>query len=281
MKKSTLAEILLLLATAFAPGSICGQNVNVTTWHNDNARTGQNVQETTLTTVNVTTKTFGKLFSDPIVGQAYAQPLYVSGVQISGRGTRNVVYVATEHDQVYAFDADSVGQPLWHVSFIDPKKGITPVWTWGSACGAISPEIGITATPVIDTVSGTLYVTAETDEKGTIVQRLHGLDIATGAEKVNGPVVIQGSVNGLAFDPTVIQRTGLLLFDGNVYFAYASLCDPHPYHGWLFGYDAQNLQRPPAVFNTIPNSTKGGIWQAGGGLASGLSQSNHYQLLCF
>jgi hypothetical protein len=268
MKRSTLTELLVLLAAAFAPALLSGQNVSVTTWHNDNARTGQNPQETILTTANVNSKTFGKLFSDPIVGQAYAQPLYVPGVQIPGRGTHNVVYVATEHDQVYAFNADTVGQPLWQVSFIDPSKGITTVSTQGSHCGAISPEIGITATPVIDDAGGTLYVTAETDEKGTIVQHLHALDIATGVEKFNGPVVIQGFVNSLEFDPTLIQRTGLLLLNGNVYFAYASLCDPHPYHGWLFGYNAQNLQLPPAVFTTTPSAAKGGIWQAGGGLAS-------------
>jgi outer membrane protein assembly factor BamB len=268
MKRSKLAGLLVFLASTLAPALLTSQNVNVTTWHNDNARTGQNSQETILSTRNVNSKSFGKLFSDPIVGQAYAQPLYVPGVQIPGRGTHNVVYVATEHDQVYAFDADTVGQPLWQVSFIDLSKGITTVSTQGSRCGAISPEIGITATPALDAASGTLYVTAETDEKGTIVQHLHALDTATGAEKFNGPVVIQGSVNGLDFDPTLIQRTALLLLNGNVYFAYASLCDPHPYHGWLFGYNAQNLRQPPAVFSTTPSAAKGGIWQAGGGLAS-------------
>ncbi len=268
MKRSRLAELVALLAAAFAPALLSGQNVKVTTWHNDIARTGQNSQETILTTANVNSRTFGKVFSDPIAGQAYAQPLYVPGVQIPGQGTHNVVYVATEHDQVYALDADAGGPPLWQVSFIDPSKGITTVSTKGSRCGAVSPEIGITATPVIDAASGTLYVTAETNEKGTIVQHLHALDIATGAEKFNGPIVIQGSVDGLVFDPTLIQRTGLLLLNGNVYFAHASLCDPHAYHGWLFGYNAQNLQLPPAIFNTTPSGTKGGIWQAGGGLGS-------------
>lgn len=256
----------LLIGGLSAPA--LGQSfAGVLTWHNDNARTGQNQQETILTPANVNAKGFGKLFSDPFVGQAYAQPLYVPDVQIPGQGTHNVVYVATEHDQVYAFDADTAGQPLWQVSFIDPSKGITTVPASKRCGGGISPEIGITATPVIDATSGTLYVTAETDENGTIVQRLHALDITTGAEKFNGPVVLQGTVNGLTFDATLIQRTGLLLQNGNVYFGHASLCDPHPYHGWLFGYNAQNLQLPPAVFNTTPKGTKGGIWQAGGGIA--------------
>jgi len=240
----------------------------VLTWHNDNARTGQNQQETILTTANVNSKSFGKLFSDPIQGQGYAQPLYVPGVSIPGQGTHNVVYVATEHDQVYAFDADTVGQPLWQVSFIDPSKGITTVSTQNSHCLSLKPEVGITATPVIDAVSGTLYVTAETDENGTVVQRLHALDITTGAEKFSGPVVLQASVNGVAFDPTEIQRTGLLLENGNVYLAHAYLCDPHPYHGWVIGYSAQNLQQQTAVFLTTPNGNKGGVWQSGGGLAS-------------
>jgi hypothetical protein len=257
----------LLIAVLSHPAF--GQSfAGVLTSHNDNARTGQNQQETILTTANVNFKSFGKLFSDPIQGQAYAQPLYVPAVSIPGQGTRNVVYVVTEHDQVYAFDADIARHPLWHVSFIHPSRGITTVSTKRSSCSSIRPEVGITATPVIDPASGTLYVTADADENGTVVQRLHALDISTGAEKFNGPVVIQASLNGVVFDPTELQRPGLLLLNGNVYLAYAYLCDPHPYHGWVFGYNAQNLQLQPAVFDTTPNGDKGRIWQSGGGLAS-------------
>jgi len=267
MKALNCFALGLLIAVLSRPA--LGQSfAGVLTWHNDSARTGQNQQETILTTANVNFKSFGKLFSHPIQGQAYAQPLYLPGVSIPGQGTHNVVYVATEHDQVYAFDADTRGQPLWQVSFIDPRRGITTVSTKNSRCSSLKPEVGITATPVIDPVSGTLYVTAETEENGTVVQRLHALDVASGAEKFNGPVVIQASVNGVAFDPSGIQRVGLLLLNGTVYFAHAYLCDPHPYHGWLFGYNARNLQQQPAVFLTTPNGQKGGIWQSGGGLAS-------------
>lgn len=241
----------------------------VLTWHNDNARTGQNLQETILTTSLVNSKSFGKVFSYSFQGQAYAQPLYVPNVSIPGQGTHNVVYLVTEHDQLYAFDGDGIAsQPFWQVSFINPAKGITTVSTKRSSCDSLKPEVGITATPVIDPASGTLYVSVETDEKGTVVQRLHALDIATGAEKFNGPVLIQGSFQGVNFDPTEIQRTGLLLENGNVYLAWASLCDPHPYHGWVVAYNAQNLQQQTAIFNTTPNGDRGGIWQTGGGLAS-------------
>ena len=261
--------LLWVAALSCHPASFCQSFPGVLTWHNDNARTGQNQQESILTPANVNSKHFGKLFSYPIQGQTYAQPLYVPGVNIAGKGTHNVVYVATEHDQVYAFDADGlVSQPLWQDSFIDPAHGITTVSTQKSPCPSLKPEVGITSTPVIDSTSGTVYVTAETDENGTVVQRLHALDIASGAEKFNGPVAIQASFQGVVFDPTEIQRPGLLLENGTVYLAYAYLCDPHPYHGWVLAYNAQNLQQQTAVFNTTPNGDKGGIWQSGGGLAS-------------
>ena len=259
----------MIAALSCHPAAFCQGFPGVLTWHNDNARTGQNQQETILTTANVNSKTFGKVFSYSIRGQAYAQPLYVPGVKIPGKGTHNVIYVATEHDQVYAFDADGLtSKPLWHNSFINPAQGITTVSTRNSPCPAIKPEVGITSTPVIDQASGALYVSVETDENGTVVQRVHALDIATGSEKFGGPVVVQASVDGIAFDPTLIQRSGLLLEKGSVYLGYASLCDPHPYHGWLLGYDAQNLQQQTTAFVTTPNGAKGGIWQSGGGLGS-------------
>lgn len=257
------------LAVILGSPLLLSQTASVLTWHNDVARTGQNLHETILTTKNVNTKQFGKLFSYPIEGQAYAQPLYVPNVSIPGQGTHNVVYVATEHDQVYAFDADGLTtKPLWHDSFIDPARGITTVSTKNSFCPSIRPEVGITSTPVIDPASGTLYVSAETDEKGTVVQHLHALDIATGGEKFNGPVSIEASVNGVVFDALSIQRSALLLLNGTVYLAYAYLCAPRPYHGWVLGYDAQNLQQQSGVFLSTPNGNRGGIWQSGGGLAS-------------
>ena len=258
-----LAILLGIVSSGFAqtfPG--------VFTWHNDIARTGQNLLETQLTPANVNAKSFGKLFSYKVVGQIYAQPLYVPNVQVSGQGTHNVVYIVTEHDQVYAFDADGNGsQPLWQDSFIDPAKGITPYSTQGDECDSLQPEAGITSTPVIDAKSNTMYVVAETAESGVAVQRLHALDITNGSEKFGGPVQIQATVNNIAFDARSIQRAGLLLLNGTVYFAHAYLCDPRPYHGWLFAYDAKTLVQT-AVFNTTPSGLKGGIWQGGAGLAS-------------
>lgn len=242
---------------------------SVLTWHNDNSRTGQNLNETTLTTSNVNVGQFGKVFSYKVDGQLYAQPLYVPNVSIPRIGTFSVVYVASEHDSVYAFDASGqVQTPLWQVSFINPAKGITTVPTQNSGCDSLTPEVGVTGTPVIDGNTGTLYVVAATSEKGQVVQRLHALDITTGAEKFGAPVILQATVNGVAFDPTLIQRPGLLLSNGTVYLSHASLCDPHPYHGWVLGYSAQNVQQQVAAFVTTPNGDKGGIWQSGAGLAA-------------
>ena len=140
--------------------SLLGQSFRgVLTWHNDRARTGQNNNETTLTPQTVNSLQFGKLFSYAVDGQIYAQPLYVPNVNIAGKGTHNVVYVATEHDSVYAFDADGIVRtPLWHVSFIDPAHGITTISTVNSKCTSMKPEVGITGTPVIEAIAGVLYV---------------------------------------------------------------------------------------------------------------------------
>src|ERR1019366_2378015 len=159
-------------------------SMNVLTYHNDNARSGQNLNETVLTPQNVNTTLFGKLFSVPVDGSIYTQPLYLANVVVPGQGTHNVIYVATEHDSVYAFDADVTGSPLWQVSFIDPANGITTLTTSDVSCTAISPEIGITGTPVIDSTTGTLYVVARTKENGTFVQRLHALDVGSGSDKL-------------------------------------------------------------------------------------------------
>jgi len=246
-----------------------GQNfAGVLTRQNDMARTGQNLLETQLTTANVNVSSFGKLFSYPVQGQTYAQPLYLPNVSISGQGTHNVVYVATEHDQLYAFDADGNGsQPLWQDSFIDPGNGVTTVPTKQYNCGSLGPEMGITSTPVVDPSSETIYVVVATEEKKQVVQRLHALDVASGSEKFGGPVVLQATFQGVAFDPRQVQRSALLLLNGNVYMAFAALCARFPWHGWILGYSAQTLQQT-AVFNTTPNGDKGGIWQSGGGLAS-------------
>jgi hypothetical protein len=249
----------------------------VLTQHNDNARTGQNLNESVLTRQNVSSATFGKIFSYSVDGQLYTQPLYVPNVSVPGQGTHNVVYVATENDSVYAFDAEGLNSvPLWHDSFIDPQNGITPVSCAAGGNNDIScnvyPVYGITGTPVIDPSSSTMYLVARTAENGTYFQRLHALDITTGAEKFGGPVVIsatvpgngEGSVNGMIlFDPLRdIQRTGLLLVNGIVYIGWAGSA-----HGWIMGYNAQTLAQV-AVFSTTPNAKLGGVWQSGNGLAA-------------
>lgn len=260
-----------IVATAAYPGTF--------TYRNDTARTGQNRQELALTPATLNATKFGKVFSYPVDGQVYAQPLYVPNVQIPGQGVHNVVYVATEHDSVYAFDADGrVSAPFWKTSFINPAAGITPVSNTDVECDDIGPEIGITGTPVIDPNSNTLYVVVKTKESGNFFQRLHALDITTGAEKFGGPVVIQATVRGtgaggdgqgnVPFNSLrQMQRPGLLLSRGVVYIAFASLCDVDPYHGWVLGYDAAIL-RQVAVFNATPNGERGGIWQSGGGLSA-------------
>ena len=208
------------------------------THHNDNLRTGQNLNETVLTPLNVSPATFGKLFSYPLDGIAFSSPLYVANVSIPGQGFHNLVFVATEHDSVYAFDADGlVSTPIWHVSFINPAAGVTTVPSPETGEPLDIPnEVGITSTPVIDPASGTLYMVAKTKEivGGTTsyVQRLHALDITTGAEKFGGPVVIApvfpgtgaDSQAGLVyFDPLLQnQRSALLLANGVVYFGFGA-----------------------------------------------------------
>jgi hypothetical protein len=260
----------------------------VTTWHNDNAHTGQYLRETVLTPSNVHARTFGKLGSYPVDGQLYAQPLYWPGLHIPRMGVHDVVFVATENDSVYAFDADTPGsQPLWQVNFTTPPN-VTPV-----PCQAIQsschvyPIVGITGTPVIDPASKTLYVVARTKEvqgnNVVYVQRLHALDIGTHAEKFGGPVEITASVNGTSFDPLHAgQRPGLLLLPGSqggndlVYIAWAGYTHGGSpiLPGWIMAYDARTLSQL-AVFDTTPNGIDGGVWGAGGGIAAD-SRGNIY-----
>ncbi len=251
-------------------------SADVLTWHNDNARTGQDLSETLLTPANVNANDFGKLYTDPVDGAVFAQPLYKSAVTVPGQGTLNLVFVATENDSVYAFNADSLGAPVWHDSFLNPAAGVTPVPSTDLGSGSLGTKVGITGTPVIDPSTNTLYVVAFTKEVtgGTTsyVQRLHALDLATGAEKFGGPVVIQASVAGsgqggngsvVTFNArTQNQRPGLLLDNGVVYIAWASFGDLTPYHGWVIGYNAQTLQQV-SVFNTTPDGGLGGIWMSG------------------
>ena len=273
--------------TASSASVFVSAHPGVLTHHNDNFRTGQNTQESVLTLADVNTTTFGKLFSYSTDGISHASPLYLPGVDVPGVGLRNVVYVATEHDSLYAFDADGGSTtPLWHISFINPAAGITTVTSTDvGECCDITPEIGITGTPVIDASTGTLYLVAKTKENGNFVQRLHALNVATGAEKFGGPVVIQGSVPGsgvgsvagrVPFDSLrENQRTALLLLNGNVYFGFGSHGDNEPYHGWLLGYNAATLS-PVLAYNATPNGEGAGIWQSGGGLVADASGNIYY-----
>lgn len=221
----------------------------------DNARTGSTLHETILTPANVNAGQFGKIFSFAVDGDVYAQPLFVPQVPVPGKGTHDVIFIATEHNSVYAFDAAAQpAAPLWRVNF---PGGTVPATYTG--CRFIAPEIGITPTPAIDIATGTLYVLARTRESGRFVQRLHALAITTGVEKFGGPVEIPATGG---FDPLrELPRAGLLLVNGSVAIAWGSSCDAGPYHGWVMAYDAQTLARK-AVLNTSPQAGESGIWQA-------------------
>ena len=261
--KCTILPFLLPLCFA--------AHAQMLTSQNDNARTSANPKETILTPANVNPKQFGKVFSLRVDGDIYAQPLYLPDVDIPGKGRHNVLYVATEHDSVYAFDAEgSPAEPLWHTSFLDAKAGITTVAAQDVSCPFIRPEIGITPTPVIDARTGTLYVLARTREdqgflkSNRYMQRLHALAVTTGTEKLAGPVVIQAP----GFDSLrELPRAGLLLANGQVYLTWGSSCDVGPYHGWVMAYDAHTLAQT-AVFNTSPAAEESGIWQSDNGPAA-------------
>jgi len=253
---------------------VSGGATDVVTYHNDNSRSGLNAQETILTTANVNSSSFGKLFTMPVDGKVDAEPLYLSAVSINGV-THNVLYAVTENDSVYAFDADA-GTLLWQVSML--QSGETPSGDFG--CGQISPQIGITSTPVIDRRSGThgtIYVVAMSKNSASYFQRIHGLDLTTGQEEFGGPVAVQAqypgtgdnSQNGyVIFDPKqYAERQGLLLIGHAIYTAWTSHCDFRPYTGWLIGYNESSLAQS-SVLNLTPNGNEGAIWQSGAGMAS-------------
>jgi hypothetical protein len=242
----------------------------VLTYHNDNARTGQMSNETILTTTNVNAASFGLLRTLSVDGKVDAQPLYVSNL-----GNRNLLIVATEHGTVYAFDADS-GSIVWQVSMLQP--GESPSDDHG--CGQVTPEIGITATPVIDRSAGphgTVYVVAMSRNGGTYFQRLHALDLSNGTEEFGGPRAVTASFAGsgdnssggqVIFDPGQYkERPGLLLLNGVVYTAWSSHCDIRPYTGWMIGYD-QNTLLQTSVLNVTPNGNEGSFWNSGAGPAA-------------
>ncbi len=275
-----LAGYGAVLALAVPLTTAFGQ---VTTSQYDNLRTGATLNEKILTPQNVNARQFGKLGAFKVDGAVYAQPLFVPGVEIPGKGKHNVIYVATEHDSVYAFDAEPPGDaPLWQVSFLDRKRSLTTVPTRDTQCPFIQPEVGITSTPVIDLKTGTLYVLARTMADPTFgdkeyFQHLHALAITTGAEKFGGPKLISASVPGrgegnsngqVPFNPLRENpRAALLLVNSTVYLTWASSCDLDPYHGWVMAYDAETLSQK-AVLNVTPDGTEGGIWASDAGLAA-------------
>jgi len=249
----------------------------VATYHNDNSRTGQNTQETTLTPVNVNSTQFGKLFTVAVDGFVYAQPLYLSNVTIAG-ATHNVLYVATEHDSVYAIDADTA-RIYWQKSLL--PAGGSPVSSGTDlACGDVATEVGVTGTPVIDPANGTLFVVAKVKVGGVISQYLHALDVSTADEKFGGPVQIQASVPGtgtggngsvVSFDPKMEnQRAALLLTNDHVVISWSAHCDNPPWHGWLMSYGATNLVLE-GVYNPSADGGANGIWMAGSGPAGDAS----------
>jgi hypothetical protein len=259
----------------------------VFTYHNDLARDGVNASEYALTTASVSQSTFGKLFSCQVDGADYTEPLWVPGLSVNG-SIHNVVFVATQHDSLYAFDADtSPCQQLWHVNLIDSAHGGASgesQVTWsdvGSGAKDIYPEIGVVGTPVIDPVTSTLYVVSKSESRGPVFhQRLHAIDLATGNEKLtfNAPVDISATVSGtgdgssggvINFNvQTHNERSALALVNGVVYICWASHEDTFPYHGWVVGYNASNVQQQVGVFNTSPNGGLAGIWMAGGAPAA-------------
>ncbi len=283
-----LSSILSCLALTLLPAAA---QVSIWTYHDNNHRDGANLNETILNLTNVNSTTFGKLFSYAVDGYVYAQPLYVPNVAIAGQGTHNVLFIATEHNTVYALDADTAGAGgglLWKTN-LGPSAA-TPNGDFGNRYGSYSdirPEVGITGTPVIDLVSGTFYVDAFTHEGASYFHRLHALNIADGTEQGFSPVTITASVPGTGVDSVggkvmfnakqENQRPALTLAGGIVYVAYAGYADTDPYHGWIIGFNATNLlQLTNYVFNTTPNSTiaaygtnagEGGIWMAGGSLS--------------
>ncbi|HKD07454.1 MAG TPA: hypothetical protein VKB79_16245 [Bryobacteraceae bacterium] len=252
---------------------------NALTGGYDNSRTNADLNETILSPSSVNSNAFGRLFALAVDGQIYAQPLYQQNVSISG-GVHNVVFVATMHNTVYAFDADAPATPLWSVN-LGPS---VPTSAYTSGAGPytdISPENGILGTPVIDPVTGTLYVVAASFESGRYFYRLHALDTGSGAERFGAPVEISMKTTGVGdssvggtvvFDPLQhIQRPALLLANGQVYIAFGSHGDGAPYHGWIVAYSAQNVAKQTAVFNASPNGSAGAFWQAGRGLTADAS----------
>lgn len=263
----------------------------VATWRNDRAHSGINSQEYALTGQNVAPGTFGKLFSCPVDGWVFAQPLWMANKEIGGE-RHNVVFIATENDSLYAFDADSPNcKAVWSsqsINLIPSDEKIAPLEDLENDSIALGPVTGITGTPVIDPSSQTIYLVAITENKatGAIIQRLHAIDFTTGQERPGSPVVIAASVKGTGYDNSrgalsfnakmQKQRAALFLMNGVVYICWGSYFDKDPYHGWMMGYNASTLAQV-SVFNDTIDAGRGGIWMSGASPAAD-SHGNIYVL---
>jgi hypothetical protein len=268
-----VVRMKLILLTVLC--TLLGQaQVNILTGNGNNDRTNASLREIQLSPATVNSSSFGKLGVFQVDGQVYGQPLYVSGLSISGDGTHNVLFVSTMHNSVYAFDADAVSPVslLWQVN-LGPSVPATLLF---GQYGDIAFEVGILSTGVIDLQRGVLYVVADTIELGTPALYLHALDLATGVERLNGPVPLTATVAGtgsgaltdgtLTFDPRQhIQRPGLLLANDSVYIGFGSHGDQDPYHGWMLRYDASDLSRQLGAYVSTPNGNGGSFWQSGRG----------------
>jgi hypothetical protein len=277
MKKTYACSVLCLVALF---SCLLTAQVTVPVYQYDNSHSGTNTNETTLTPSNVNVAQFGRVKVFPVIGYVYAQPLYVPNLIIGGT-SHNVLFVATEHDQLYAFDVNS-GQQLWHTNFLASLGLQTIVSTVSNSdvnCNDLIPEIGMTGTPVIDTTTNTLYVSVETKEytpqnqAKTFHHRLHAVDITTGLDKVpprNITAAVRGIGSGslggvIAFNALLAnQRPSLLLADGQVIVSWSSHCDVGSYHGWVMSFDQASLA-PTGVFIDTPNGYEGGLWGGGAG----------------
>jgi hypothetical protein len=274
IKRTLLAPCLLLLVTV-GISRLNAQNPSVLTWHNDNSRDGLNTQETILTRSNVKAKSFGKVGFYSTDGKVDAQPLYVPALTIAG-AQHDVLFIASEHGSIYAKDAES-GAWLWKTSLLQAGETTSDDFN----CAAISPEIGVTATPVIDLSkgpNGAIYVVnMSKDNSGNYHQRINALDLVTGAQLFGGPTEIQASYPGtgdnsiggnVVFDPKrYAERAALLEWNGDIYTTWSSHCDTRPYTGWVIAYSASTLQQS-AVFNVTPNGSDGAVWMSGAGPAA-------------
>ena len=256
---------LFVLGAIVAPAQ-----VHVLTANYDGARTNSNLSETILSPGTVNPEGFGKLGVFPVDGQIYAQPLYVSGIEMPRYGVRNVVYIATQHNSVYAIDADDPKSttPLWHVN-LAPSVPSSMLDAEGQPFEDVLPEVGILSTPVIDLARQAIYVVADTSEGSGPAFRIHALSLLDGHEMFSGPALIaawattsQGDT--VNFDASQqLQRPGLTLTNGIVYVAFGSHGDVGEYHGWLIGYDASDLRSSVVSYNTTPDGWGGSVWQAG------------------